>query len=209
MKVRKDLTGIKFGRLTVVSLAGRDSGGRAQWRCVCDCGSEGVYDGYNLKSGKIKSCGCLRKEVTAAVHRDHGGSRSILYGVWNSMKNRCLNPNVKAYKNYGARGIDVCQKWRDDFSAFRDWALASGYSKGLSLDRIDNDAGYCPSNCRWVTPKEQSRNRRANRIIDGKCLAEWQEKAVVSRYTVYRRLSKGWSIYEAISIPAGGRRYAT
>lgn len=168
-------TGQRFGRLTVIERAENSSSGRVQWLCRCECGSTTVVLGSNLKSGKQKSCGCLHRELsTERILRvseaqrgcnspsyRHGMAHTKLNHVWNSIKQRCFNQNNKAYKHYGGRGITVCDEWRDNFQAFYDWAMANGYQEGLSIDRIDNNKGYSPENCRWVTMSEQNKNKRA------------------------------------------------
>lgn len=128
-----------------------------------------------------------------------------LRGVWRNMIQRCHNPNHHQYCSYGGRGITVCDEWRNDYSCFREWALKNGYVQGLTIDRIDNNGGYSPQNCRWATYKEQNRNKRSNRNItlngETKCLTEWAEFFGISVFTATRRLNKGWSAKDAFTTP--------
>lgn len=203
------LVGRTFGRLTVLALDHKSASLKPYWRCVCQCGKETVTRGDHLTTGATKSCGCLNKEIAARtghvrgkLNTKHGGEGTRLYTIWSRMKERCMNPRHVHYTSYGGRGITICQEWVSDFAAFREWAHAAGYSDELSLDRIDNAKGYDPANCRWATAKEQGRNRRNNRVMEGKCLSEWIEVAVVSERTVRNRLKKGLAIQDACFTPA-------
>jgi hypothetical protein len=130
------------------------------WKCRCDCGVEKVIRREVLKYGKAVSCGCIKLKLIGNVHRTHGASKHPLYNVWKKISDRCYNENGTSWKNYGGRGISVCDEWRNDMWSFMAWAVSNGYRPGLSIDRIDNDGNYEPGNCRWATALMQSRNRR-------------------------------------------------
>lgn len=156
---RINLTGQRFGRLTVV----RDSGERRRsfvaWLCKCDCGNSVIVGSNHLKDGHSRSCGCLQRELTSKRLYKHGDSihpRARLYTTWAGMKKRCYNPNAYGYEYYGGKGIRVCDEWFNDYEAFRDWAFDSGYDDSLCIDRIDPDSGYYPGNCQWLTNSENS-----------------------------------------------------
>lgn len=162
-----DLTGQRFGRLTVIRKEGTNKQG-STWLCKCDCGNEKVVSRCHLMTGDTKSCGCLQRENQKNGSITHCGTREKLFGVWTAMKNRCTNPNVDGFKYYGGRGIYVCDEWMHDYEAFREWALSNGYTENegrniLTIDRIDNDGPYAPWNCRWVDMKTQVHNRRCSR----------------------------------------------
>lgn len=171
----KDMTGERFGRLTVLQYAGSKrykKSSVAMWNCKCDCGKEVTVQGQTLRSGRTKSCGCLSKEVHSEVMTErnknnsrHGQFGTRLYGIWCGMKTRCYNPNHEAYEDYGGRGIAICDEWRNNFQKFHEWAINSGYSDELTIDRIDVDGNYQPSNCKWATMSEQRRNQRSKEKI--------------------------------------------
>lgn len=159
----KDLSGKYFGRLTVTGFSHkefrRSGGSMFFWHCICECGRKTVASGTHLKTGNTSSCGCLHRERLASAPIIHGGRRSRLYRIWSAMKERCSREKHVSYKNYGARGIKVCDEWRHDFPAFRKWALSHGYADNLTIDRIDNDGNYCPENCQWLTRAENAMKR--------------------------------------------------
>ena len=188
-----EMVGKRFGRLTVVAESDkRDRSGSVFYRCLCDCGNEKSINGINLRKGVTRSCGCYNREV---ITKDNPVYKTKLYNIYSSMKGRCNNPNDRSYHNYGGRGISVCKEW-NTFEAFQKWALGNGYSESLWIDRIDNDKGYSPDNCRWSTPKEQQNNKRTCRYItiDGvtKSLTMWAEEAGINPSTLKRRIELGW-----------------
>lgn len=160
-----DLTNRKLGRLTVLEMVGISESRRNLWLCQCDCGNRAVVPATSLVSGHTQSCGCLMRETVSRQFTTHGESNSRLYTVWSGMINRCESPRHNAYKHYGGRGIKLCDEWRNSYEAFRDWAYANGYDENAeygdcTIDRIDVNGNYEPSNCRWVDAKTQAKNQR-------------------------------------------------
>jgi hypothetical protein len=148
--------------------------------------------------------------MTGNINRSHGLSGDRLYKTWASMIQRCYNPNNKEYKNYGARGIVVCNEWKNSFESFNEWAISSGYNKKLTIERIDVNKNYEPSNCRWATSKEQARNTRVNKLLtfngESLCLAAWAEKTGIKYPSLVSRLNSGWTEEEALTTPVGSRK---
>ena len=189
-----DLTGQKFGRLSVLQFVCHKQGS-SHWLARCDCGTEKIVAGNRLRSGGTKSCGCLGREMLRERATKHNGRHTRLYSIWSGMNTRCTNNNVASYANYGGRGIKICDEWQHSFAAFRDWALLNGYQSDLQLDRIDNDGPYTPLNCRWVSHKENANNTRRNRYItcpDGtrKTLARLAEETGINYHALLARLRR-------------------
>lgn len=160
-----DLTGQRFGRLVVIERAQNASSGAA-WLCQCTCGAHAIVSSNMLRTGRTKSCGCLAREATKLRSTTHGGSYTRLYHIWSGMRQRCHNSKSPAFNNYGGRGITVCPEWLHDFEIFQKWALSHGYRDDLTIDRINNDKGYSPDNCRWATYSTQRKNQR-------RCAQKW------------------------------------
>lgn len=195
----KDLTGKKFGMLTVVEFV-EVRNNYAYWRCVCDCGNEKTVRGSNLISGQVRSCGCLNRN-NHIIHRE---SKSRLYVIWAGIKQRCENANRRDYQNYGGRGIKLCNEWHE-YVAFRDWALANGYNDSKSIERIDNDGDYSPSNCRWDDYDAQMNNKRNSFTLsingETKTAAEWSRVSGIPADRIRKRKRKGWTDSDAVFEP--------
>lgn len=211
----KDLLGHQFGRLTVIEKsATKSKEGRAIWVCSCSCGNTVLVDTKSLTTQSTKSCGCYSKEVHKQIFTKHGESRSKLYFVWGDMKSRCADKKALPYKDYGGRGIFVCEEWMRSYESFRDWALNNGYRQGLTLDRKDVDKGYCPENCRWVTMQVQCNNKRNNRFITYKnethTISEWSKITGIGKEVIRYRLNAGWNVESILTIkPIIGGNYGT
>ena len=152
-----DLRGQEFGRLTVLRQSKKYSSRHTCWICLCVCGKLTTVKGSALVSKNTKSCGCLRREILEESRTKHGGKKTRLYGIWQGMKRRCYHPRAVSYVYYGKRGITVCSEWKNSYPVFRDWALVSGYQNTLTIDRINNNGDYDPSNCQWLTMSENSK----------------------------------------------------
>ena len=155
-----NLLGQKFGMLTPYEYVIG-----SKWKCECDCGNHSIVSTYKLTSGHTKSCGCLKNKP---YNKTHGLRKTRLYRIWANMKTRCFNQNDPHFERWGGRGITMCDEWKNDLKSFHDWSMSHGYSDDLTIDRIDNDGNYEPSNCRWTTAKEQNWNKRnvRKRVIE-------------------------------------------
>lgn len=188
----KSIIGQKFGMLTVTARAENAKNGKARWFCICDCGKEkkNPVTSYDLESGKVKSCGCIKKTCYKGMNTRHGETKTRLWSIWQGMRQRC-----KSKTDYSLRGISVCKEW-DSFESFRDWAKNNGYADNLTIDRINNDKGYSPENCRWATYKEQENNKRNNRriTVNGvtRNVSEWADITGIKAETIAWRANNNW-----------------
>lgn len=204
----RNLTGQRFGRLIVIERA-ENQGKRVMWKCKCDCGSVITTRMDNLTRGGSQSCGCYNKERTHQTHTKHGESNTRLYSIHKKIKSRCYDSNNNRYSDYGGRGIEVCEEWQK-FEPFRDWALANGYRDDLTIDRIDVDGNYEPSNCRWATNQRQQNNRRDNHYItyngETHTIAEWAHLIGIKENTLVYRFIHGWDVERALTTPTATKR---
>lgn len=196
-----DMTGKKFGRLTVLEKAYSNKKGTVYWKCKCDCGAETVKSGTLIRLGKTTSCGCLHKELLSKQSKTHGMGKTKINYVWLDMKSRCKNPNHKRYKDYGGRGITYQPSWESFESFYND--MKETYQEGLTLDRINNDEGYSKANCRWVTMLKQNNNKRNSvfETVNGitATRSELCDLFGVPRCTFYWRINHGYTVEEAIN----------
>lgn len=206
-----DLTNQRFGRWTVIGRGpikvSKNGASRITWHCICDCGNEANVVACNLRGGKSVSCGCLRREKCSSrmkkINTMHGDTYTRLFRIWNGIKTRCYNKNATAYPNYGGRGITMCEEWKIDFTAFRDWAILNGYEEDLTCERINNNMGYFPDNCRWISRAAQQKNKRTSRFLtlDGEShvVSEWAEITGIHKDTILKRLESGWTVEKALT----------
>lgn len=192
-KIKVDLTGKKFGKLTVLGVDDRNTR-KTYWNCICECGNVKSARADSLQEGRVKSCGCLKKEqdmINLTKHHNHYMSGTRIYHIWIGLRNRCNKKTDIRHSNYGGRGIKVCKEWDESFESFYNWAIENGYSKDLTIDRIDVNGNYEPSNCRWVDIKTQCNNRRTNiNITIGnttKTLMQWCEIFNLNYKKIYAR----------------------
>lgn len=195
-----DLSGNRYDMLLVLHRVENSLDGYVQYLCLCDCGNTKVIKGHNLSNGKTHSCGCMKKKMMAEKQFKHGdagthhSASSRLYRIWQGMINRCTRQKFRQWKDYGGRGITVCDEWINDYSVFKEWAIQNGYSDDLTIDRINNDGNYEPTNCRWVSMKHQMNNKSNNHLINyngcTKTLTEWAEELGIPRHTLSERINK-------------------
>ena len=202
----KDLTGQRFGRLVVAKSVVQNKSGRNLWECKCDCGNVSYATTGHLISGNTRSCGCLYSETRHTINKIHGQSHTRLYKIWADIKTRCYNTKSTNYHKYGGRGICVCNQWVEDYQTFEKWALENGYKDNLTIDRINPNGNYEPSNCRWVTQKVQQNNRRNNRLLtynnETLTISQWSEKLGFKRSVIGQRINgMGWSVEKALTTP--------
>lgn len=199
-----DLTGKRFGRLVVLNREGTTDNRHTIWHCKCDCGNECTALATNLKRGLVKSCGCLKKEITRNRAMIHGMTGTRLHRIWKLMHRRCYNLSDPKYPQYGGRGIHICEEWKTDFLAFYYWSTTNGYADNLSIDRIDVNGPYSPDNCRWATNRIQSNNRTTNVILEYHGIVhtaeEWACITGIPGNTIRARIERGWSVEQAITI---------
>lgn len=200
--------GQKFNFMTIIGVEYTQRGW--YWRCKCDCGEERLSSPYKIINGTTKSCGCKKvdrcHDMTSKYRIKHGGKKERLYGIWHGMKQRCYDSSCKDFDRYGKRGICVCENWRNDYNAFREWSINNGYDSKKTIDRIDVNGNYAPDNCRWITLEEQNRNKEETIYLEyngeRKSLADWCDDLGIKYQTVYARIyHNGWSVNRALSTP--------
>lgn len=204
----ENIIGKKFNRLLVIR---RVKDEQSLYECVCDCGKTVFAYANSIISGNIKSCGCYRLDRIKNLQRKHDMAHTRLYDVWKGLKRRCCNPKNHSYKDYGGRGIDICQQWKDDFMSFYHWSIENGYDENApygqcTIDRIDANGNYCPENCRWVSLKEQANNRKNNLLItyngETDTLSNWSKRIGIGYNALFKRIhDMNWSVEKAFTTP--------
>lgn len=201
------MAGQRFGRLLAIRITTDGPKGHINYLCACDCGTEKAIPGSHLARGSTKSCGCLQRErIQAGAHTTHGRCRTPEYRVWWNMVARCRYPCVRQYKDYGGRGITVCERWEKSFQAFLD-DMGPRPSPKHSIERLNNHGNYEPGNCKWVERPEQDRNKRNNRLLTAQgetlTLAEWSRRTGLAARTISQRISRlGWTEAQAVNEPS-------
>lgn len=204
-----DRTGIVYGRLTVLrrfECGPASKGKRTKWVCKCECGSEAVATGHELASGDTLSCGCFQRESTGNRNRRHGMVRTPTYRSWQAAKDRCYNKRNERYPIYGAKGVTMCERWRNSFQAFL--SDMGERPKGMTIDRIRADGHYEPDNCRWATNSEQVRNKRTNVEWNGArvTIADLAKSVGVPRPSLNKLLIRGLSVEDAVAHAVAHRK---
>jgi len=206
----RDLTGQRFGRLKVLKLEKKDKHYNLFWLCECDCGNKKVIRGSGLKANLTKSCGCLSVELSTKrlneATKTHGfANKERLYEIWKNMKRRCYDKTNKRYENYGGKGVSVCEEWKNDYLVFRKWAFSKGYNENLTIDRIDVNGDYEPSNCKWSTLAEQMNNQTKNRFLTyrGKTMtmSQWADYLGLTYGAINHRVQRNWSMERIVNTP--------
>lgn len=202
--VVKIVPNVVFGRLTVIKYHGKDIKGHSSlWECMCECGSKAIVNSGLLRSGKTTSCGCYRREFASKQFTTHGLHGHRLYTIYKGMKQRCNNTTNGRYGDYGGRGIKICDEWMSNFVNFFNWAVSNKYADDLTIERIDNNKGYSPDNCKWIPANKQSQNRRCNHELtfngQTKTISEWSRELGGNFNLVYRRIKRGWSIEKSLT----------
>lgn len=199
---KNSLVGLRFGRLVVQSFSHVDKHGQWCWHVLCECGTEKVVSGSNLR-GTTKSCGCLKAAVTSERMSTHKQSGTRTHRIWKGIVSRCTIPSASGFHNYGGRGIRVSEQWRSFENFLRDMGVCP--SSTHSIDRIDNDGDYCAENCRWATRREQSRNHRGNHMITANgetlCVKDWADRLGICEASIRGRLKRGWDPAFAVTAP--------
>lgn len=203
-----DISGQKFGKLTAIKCVEK-ANYTSKWLCKCDCGNDKITRIDSLLSGRCRSCGCLNQNRKCKHGGAKNGKTERLYHVWQDMKNRCYNKNIKHFDRYGGRGITVCEEWLRDYGKFREWAINNGYDENANhgectLDRINNNIGYSPENCRWVSMSIQDNNRSTNKYYEysgeSHTISDWCRKLGLNCRLVESRIERGWTFIEAITV---------
>lgn len=203
--------GQKYGKLTIIKEVS-PIGSKRRILCKCDCGNIKEYSMDRVIHGRTRSCGCLRNEMFLAHRNNNGTSKypkeareSRLLGIWYNMKERCYTKSSSVYRKYGEKGITICDEWRNDFMTFYNWAISNGYSEELTIDRIDSNGNYEPSNCRWVNNEAQANNRKSNVLItyngETHTITEWSKILNIKKEVLFSRKYNGWSIERMFSTP--------
>jgi hypothetical protein len=191
-------SGMRFGKLTLIEVRGINKSGNCKWLCLCNCGKKVIVSTNHLGSGHTKSCGCFANETRTK----HGYAKTRIHKEWIGMRFRCSGKNKEDYPSHSGRGIKVCEGW-NEFIIFKDWALSNGYMDNLTIDRIDNNKGYEPSNCRWIPKGEQARNQRRSIYLTHnnktKLLIDWTREKGMKYSLTYPRYKRGWSFREIFS----------